>query len=251
MTSEQQLEEQPTIEERIFIGNIDYKTKRKDIAEFLEGFEVESIEIPTTTVKRGEAFLRKRMGFAFATLKTKEEAQRAVDTLDQKVIHEREIVVKPARAPSRSRSENQSRPRRARKPKAEKANNEERVEQDEEPPAVAMKKVPLSEGIPSKDTVVVKNLDEETTVTELREAFADLQPEWVRILRRNLPLHIVKKLKREEIFIKHKGIAFIRFVDEPTQKKAIEMFNGKEIKGRTVQVSVAIDSKVPVENGNS
>ncbi|GME81927.1 unnamed protein product [Ambrosiozyma monospora] len=100
----------------------------------------------------------------------------------------------------------------------------------------------LDDGTPSKTTIFVGNLDRNVNLQDLKELLAELEPQWVRVPRKILPQHLYQKLRAQGIPIQNKGIAFVRFANEENQKKAIELFNGREFKGKPLNVTVAIDS---------
>ncbi|GMF57641.1 unnamed protein product [[Candida] boidinii] len=107
------------------------------------------------------------------------------------------------------------------------------------------KQAKLEEGIPSKTNIFIGNLDSEVTSRELKDFLADYEPQWVRVPKRDLSKHVYMKLKKSNVIIYNKGIAFVRFADEATQQKAIKELNGKEFKGKPLNVTVAVDSKIP------
>ncbi|GMG52812.1 unnamed protein product [Ambrosiozyma monospora] len=100
----------------------------------------------------------------------------------------------------------------------------------------------LDDGTPSKTTIFVGNLDRNVNLQDLKDLLAELEPQWVRVPRKILPQHLYQKLRAQGIPIQNKGIAFVRFANEENQRKAIELFNGKEFKGKPLNVTVAIDS---------
>lgn len=107
---------------------------------------------------------------------------------------------------------------------------------------VAKEKVP--EGKASQDTIFVTNLDYKVDVKTLNGLFKDLKPKWIHVPTRKVPAHILKKQTgRRAPF--NKGIAFVKFADEETQKQAVAEYNGKELNGREIIVDIAIDARIP------
>ncbi|ESX02978.1 hypothetical protein KL918_002248 [Ogataea parapolymorpha] len=102
----------------------------------------------------------------------------------------------------------------------------------------------LSEGVPSKTTLFLGNLDKSVTSKDLKELFAEYEPVWIRVPRRELPKNLYLKLKARNVQIDNKGIAFVRFKSEEDQQKALKEFENKEYKNRKLNVTVAIDSAV-------
>lgn len=111
-------------------------------------------------------------------------------------------------------------------------------------PRAKTPKVPLSEGVPSKDTIFINNLDFEVTEAALKEFYSEFEPTWVDIPKRIVASNIYRTLKRLNVPIRGRGIGFVRFASEEQQKSALEKTNGKEINGRPITVSIAIDSNI-------
>lgn len=107
--------------------------------------------------------------------------------------------------------------------------------------AAAVKVAP--EGVKSKTTVFVTNLDHTATSKTLSALFKDLKPVWVHVPVRKVPYHILKLAKAKKTPIYNKGIAFVKFADESVQLKAIEEFNGHEVNGKNIVLEVAIDKE--------
>lgn len=99
----------------------------------------------------------------------------------------------------------------------------------------------LANGVPSELTVFVGNLEKNVTADHLREFFKELQPQWIKVPRQSFPPQIYKMM-RENGNIQNKGIAFVRFEDHQTQQKAISLFDGKEFRGKRLNVTVAINT---------
>ena len=76
---------------KIFLGGINYKTTEKELLEVLSEYgEVVSIRVVTDT-ETGRS-----RGFAFATFVEEEGAKKAIEALDNSVLHEKRIGVKEA-----------------------------------------------------------------------------------------------------------------------------------------------------------
>ncbi|ANZ74496.1 BA75_01319T0 [Komagataella pastoris] len=108
-------------------------------------------------------------------------------------------------------------------------------------------KVPLEQGTPSETSIFIRNLHQEVVTSELTEFLSEYDPQWVSIPRRNIPRHVVQKLRKENIPIRSRGMAFVRFADHETQQRALKELNGKEIKGKPISIDIAIDSFVKEE----
>ncbi|CDK28705.1 unnamed protein product [Kuraishia capsulata CBS 1993] len=232
--------ETPTIiEERVFIGNLPFTTTKEELEDLIKDFEYESVELPTRTVKRGNKRFTRQSGFAFVTFKTKEIATEAIEALQGKTVGERTIEAKHALP-----HELTERPKK----EAVVSDDSDSKEQKKAPKKESKKaarspKVPLDQGIPSETTIFISNLEENVGPKTLRETFAELEPVYVTVPKKQLPRYIARKLIKENVPIRNRGIAFVRFAGPEQQKLAIEKFNGTEIEGKVVEITVAIDPK--------
>lgn len=95
---------------RLYIGNLAYATTDENLRAFFEGYQIEDTSIPNNP-RTGRA-----VGYAFVDLKTKEEAERAIQELSGKELVERKVSVQIARKPT---------------PKAEKVEGEQTTEGNE------------------------------------------------------------------------------------------------------------------------
>ncbi|KAI5958336.1 hypothetical protein KGF57_002692 [Candida theae] len=212
----------PVIEDRVYVGNVDYKATEDELKELFKDLNVTEVEIPFKEITRGERSFKRRLGFAFVQFASKEDADKAVADFNghhfkrlniflRKAVppatpEEKEAKAEAFRAKKQAREEKQ-----AREDKKEKSNGEG-----------------VTKTRTSVNTIFVTNLDYKVGVRTLKEEFAELNPVWV---------HIPKNGRRS------KGIAFVSFKDEETQKKAVEQFNNKDINGREIRVEIAVDSK--------
>lgn len=78
---------------RLYIGNIDYATTGTDLKNFFSNYNVESTEIAINPRRN------RPCGYAFAVMKTADDAQKAVRDLSGKELLERELLVQLARNP--------------------------------------------------------------------------------------------------------------------------------------------------------
>lgn len=270
-------EKQP-IEDRIYIGNVDFKASEDDLKQFFTGLTVTEIDIPSKTLKFGKKTVDKHLGFAFVQFKNKEEADIAIEKYNGKEFQNRKIYVKKA-VPPPTEEEKQKKnelfkakkaeqaakvasvrkAKRSAKTKAKKAAKQAAtdssvVEDDGEKSepvkeADGEKAEPkLPEGEPSKDTIFITNLDYKVNYKVLNNLFKDLKPKWIHVPTRKVPYHVFKRQKARGKSIFNKGIAFVKFSNEETQANAIKEFNGKEIYGREIIVDVAIDARIPKDS---
>lgn len=89
-------------------------------------------------------------------------------------------------------------------------------------------------------------MDYKVNVKTLNSLFKELKPKWIHVPSRRVPYN---RRGRGGKFRKpfNKGIAFVKFSNEETQKQAVAEFNGKEVNGREIIVDIAIDSRIPKE----
>lgn len=91
--------EKTPIEDRIYIGNVDFKANEDDLKQFFEGLTVTDVDIPSKTLKLGKKTIEKHLGFAFIQFKDKEEADKAIEQFNGKEFKNRKIYVKKAVPP--------------------------------------------------------------------------------------------------------------------------------------------------------
>lgn len=88
-----------TIEDRIYIGNVDFNATEDELRELFTGYPIKSVEIPTKTLVRGKKEVTRRLGFAFVLFDNKEAADKAVAEFNDKKFKDRLIFVKKAVPP--------------------------------------------------------------------------------------------------------------------------------------------------------
>ncbi|EGW31570.1 uncharacterized protein SPAPADRAFT_62182 [Spathaspora passalidarum NRRL Y-27907] len=235
----------PVIEDRIYIGNVDFKATEEEVKELFKDLSVTDVEIPFKETTRGDSTFKRHLGFAFVQFETKEDADKAIAEFNGKKLQRRNIFIKKAVPPPTEEEK---------KERAEiyKAKREEYLKEKAERRAEAQKKreeraaagedgEKAPDGKPSTDTIFITNLDYKVTHKVLTSYFKDLKPKWVHVPLRKTHNRIAHRRPF------NRGIAFVKFLDEETQKKAVEEFNGKEINGRNIIVDIAVDARVPKE----
>lgn len=259
------------IEDRIYLGNVDYKATEEEVREFFKDLKVyvwkESIseevidtnncstevDIPSKTFKLGKKTVDRHLGFAFVQFETKDDADKAIEKFNGEEFKGRNIYTKKA-VPPPTEEEKQIKTEAYKAKKAEKkkklaekkaATNatkkktEEKTTPEKESKD-ATEKVP--EGTPSKDTIFITNLDYKVDVQTLSNLFKELKPKWIHVPTVRYP----KRFQRGRAGGKpthNKGIAFAKFSSEEAQKQAIAQFNGKDINGREIIIDIAINTK--------
>ncbi|KAG7664936.1 uncharacterized protein J8A68_001522 [[Candida] subhashii] len=250
MTDENETQSKPVIEDRIYVGNVDFKATEDELKELFEGLSVTEVEIPFKETVRGENTFKRHLGFAFVQFESKEDADKAIEDYNGKKFQRRNIFIKKAVPPPTEEEKKE-------RAEAFKIKREEYLKEREEKRKEAQKRreeriaagedgEKTPEGTPSKDTIFITNLDYRVNVKTLSELFKDLKPKWIHVPTRRVARHLLNRGgARRHPF--NKGIAFVKFIDEETQKKAVEQFNGTELNGRNIIVDIAIDARVPKE----
>lgn len=271
--------EKEIIEDRIYIGNVDFKATEDDLKQFFEGLTVTEIDIPSKQLKLGKKVIDKHLGFAFVQFKDKEEANQAIEKYNGKEFKNRKIYVKKAvpppteeekqkknelfkakKAEQAAKVEANKKAKRAAKNKAKKSqkaaakaaattNGETKPEgettstDDKEPTKKAEPKIP--EGTPSTDTVFITNLDYKVDYKVLVGLFKEYKPKWIHVPTRKVPYHVLKRQRAKGRSIFNKGIAFVKLPNQETQSQVVKELNGKEINNRAIIVDIAVDARVP------
>ncbi|ODV58830.1 uncharacterized protein ASCRUDRAFT_77563 [Ascoidea rubescens DSM 1968] len=115
------------------------------------------------------------------------------------------------------------------------------------------KSTPLEDGVPSKTTVYISNVDFYLNKAGLKSILKEkgYNPVWIKVPTRKLPFKQLFYLRKHNKIIKGRGFAFVRFEDEGTQLKFIKEFNGEKLNNREIKVQVAIDSRVEDSHSES
>ncbi|CAK7895039.1 hypothetical protein CAAN1_02S06084 [[Candida] anglica] len=270
------IELKPFIEDRVYIGNVDYKATEEELRELFSGLTVTEVDIPSKSIHSGKKVLNKSLGFAFVQFETKEDADTVIENYNGKEFKGRKVYVKKAVPPpteeEKAKKAEIYRAKRQAQQEAQKAAAAIAAAEEEEKKSAAAAatatstasppsgkktpkkstprpKLPLEEGTKSTDTIFITNLAFDVNVKTLTAIFKDYKPIWIHIPIRKVPYKLLNKRKAEGKPLKNKGIAFVKLADESLQKKAIEEFNGKEIGDRVVVVDVAIDARISTPEG--
>ncbi len=200
------------------------------------------IPLKKFTSKNGKTILRS-IGIAFADFKTEEEAEKVIKEFNGKELKGRVVSVVKAKPyePKKKEKEPQSEPQPQREASVD---NKEKTKPKEVKEKIERKKGPPSDGVPSKTTIFVNNLDYQVTREDLLSVFAEYEPVWAYVPKKRVPAFVLKKLREQNRPVNGRGFGFVRFGSEEVQKKVIEEFNGKTVSNREIIVSVAVDSQV-------
>ncbi|KAL1572705.1 hypothetical protein MGS_02863 [Candida albicans P78042] len=260
-TSEETKVTKPVIEDRIYVGNVDFKATEDELKELFQDLKVTEVEIPFKENTRGDKVFKRHLGFAFVQFENKDDADKAIATYNGQKFQRRNIFIKKAVPPPTEEEKKE-------RVEAFKAKREEIKKVKEQKKAEAKKKreeatadaattangesattdstPAIPDGTPSKDTIFITNLDYKVNVKTLNSLFKELKPKWIHVPSRRVPYN---RRGRGGKFRKpfNKGIAFVKFSNEETQKQAVAEFNGKEVNGREIIVDIAIDSRIPKE----
>lgn len=210
------------------------------------------LEIPFLLLNKGtEKEFKKYLGFAFAQFANKEDADRALEGVSGKKVHKRTLLLRKAVPPldedEKKVKVEEYKARVAAQAAQRKAEAAEKKRKKEEEEKLAKEKQQLtaSEKIPngkvSSDTIFVTSLNYKVTVRDLYTVFAAYKPKWIHMPTKRIP--IKGKDGNTRYRVQNKGIAFVKFADEESQKKAVKEFNGHVVHGRPIIVDVAVDAR--------
>ena len=200
----------------VFVSNLSFKTTPEDFQKHFESFG---------TVKKATLITRKgySKGRGFIEYETEEQAQKAIAS------SESEFEGRPVRVEL-------ARPKEERKPRipreSKKTNGPRRSHKKTNGPRRGHK-APRKERETSENMLVVRNLSYEVTEEELKEAFKEVSPVNVTIIKRRSG--------------KSKGFGFIEVKGAAEQEEAIKKMNEKELKGRKISVQKAFVKPVKPE----
>jgi len=255
---------------KVFVGNLSFKTREADLAsEFSSAGKVVTANIIT----RGP----RSLGYGFVEFETEEEAQKAVQLLNRKVIDTREINVEVAKPRDESRVGQERRPpprRRGRggpadapeaggapaqapagtgEPRAQRGRGRRfrpRNQGEGGQPARRGRGGGVGRGgrqnnnnnnnaavTPSNTTLFVANLPFALDDQGLADLFKDLQIS---------KAHVVKNRNGRS-----KGFGFVEFENEERQKAALTQGENFEVEGRKLIVKIALtENRNREENAN-
>ncbi|KAI3405617.2 hypothetical protein KGF56_001635 [Candida oxycetoniae] len=259
----------PVIEDRIYVGNLDYKATEEELRQLFSDLKVTDVEIPFKERTRDDQTFKLHLGFAFVQFENKEEADKAIANYNGQKLQRRIIFIKKAVPPPteeeklikieayKAKREEYQNAKKLKKKDAKRGKEGFAEGNDENgiSGGGAKSKSKLvngnhaPEGEKSTDTIFVTNLDYKVNVKVLSKVFEELKPKWIHV-------PIRKFYKKRETFDAprrplNRGIAFVKFSDEETQKKAVAEFNGKEVRGRKMIIDYAVNSKVPDKDGEN
>ncbi|KAI5970376.1 hypothetical protein CANMA_000539 [Candida margitis] len=217
----------PVIEDRVYVGNVDYKATEDELRELFKDLNVTEVEIPFKEIIRGERSFKRRLGFAFVQFGSKEDADKAVADFNGHKFKRLNIFLKKA-VPPATPEEKEAKIEAYRAQRKAQEEKKEAVKKEKAETKDSNGVVSPPEGKKSVNTIFVTNLDFKVNAKILKKEFAELNPVWI---------HVPRNRGRS------KGIAFVRFKDEETQKKAVELFDKKDINGREVTVDIAVDTR--------
>lgn len=241
---------------KVFVGNLSFKTQERELA---KEFEVAGRVASANIITRGS----RSLGYGFVELESEEEARKAVELLNKKVIDSREINVevarprdetqKPAQNGAASPSNKDGAPRRRRPvgqrrrfrrrpegtaeptPNAaageEGANNNTgstkppgpRRQRAPRPPKTDADRAPRT---PSNTTLFVTNLPFSVDDAGLTKLFSEYGVKSAHVVR-----------KRND---RSKGFGFVEFNSQEDQQKALTAVDKLKVEGREIVVKVAL-----------
>ncbi|KAM3162537.1 Regulator of rDNA transcription protein 5 [Lachancea thermotolerans] len=217
---------------RIYISNLDFSTTEEELEQFLQEFRVVSVLIPSQTVRGFRNSTVRPLGIGYADFASAADALQAVENLNGKQLRERTLKIKTYVPYSpRARAERRKEKRKMPAPQAEE--NPDAAPQDAQqpqPPAPA-------EEPTSKDTVYCAYLPSKVTDVELREFFADYQPQDIYVYRTN-------GSRRKVYFHRRFTEALVTLGGEAELANAIETLGTRRLMGKKITLRPARLSKV-------
>lgn len=216
------------VKTKVFVGNLSFKTQNSDLA---KQFEVAGKVASANVILRGS----RSLGYGFVEMESEEEARKAVELLNKKLIDEREINVEVARPRDENapREPRQPRPRvprpagsnpaaaggaaagqRRRGPPRDRKSNGGGVRRSSAPKT------------PSPNTLFVANLPFSVDDKALSDIFAGLNLKTA---------HVVRKHNQRS-----KGFGFVEFHNSDEQTKALTAIDKKTVGDRQLTVKVAL-----------
>lgn len=254
-TNDQQTKQQEP--KRVYVGNLPFKTTGEQIKELFSDYTVVSVSVPKArkTSAKGKTFLRK-LGFAFVELSTPEEAQSAVEKLNDTTLEDRQLAIKMAtgtprkprtKAAASASSDGENSAATSGKENAEPSEESgDKTKEKNKPKKKKQVKKPKrtvsTKDLPdSTDTVFVTGLPKNIKKPELQEFFKDIEISEIKIAtspprRVRTPDGVTK--------LPPKTFAFLKVADQSVQQKAIELYNEKTIREDTV-INVQVAKEEP------
>ena len=98
-TSEETKVTKPVIEDRIYVGNVDFKATEDELKELFQDLKVTEVEIPFKENTRGDKVFKRHLGFAFVQFENKDDADKAIATYNGQKFQRRNIFIKKAVPP--------------------------------------------------------------------------------------------------------------------------------------------------------
>ncbi|CDR45283.1 CYFA0S17e00936g1_1 [Cyberlindnera fabianii] len=259
---------------KLYVGNLHYKTRKREIEQFFEGYPITDISMPSLRheTSNGKIILKPK-GYAFVTFKSDQNLDDIIEKFDKTSFHDREItVVYPKPRTADEQKELASKKKKSKKSNDEKKNeeqpatvNEETAEETAEKNTESKKakkgkkgkkakkaeKVPFDQGVKSTNTLYLQNLEYSIQSKDVKEFF-EQEGEVVKSVHvpfLNLPKAFVEKMKAKgkTLARKNKGYAFVtlELKEGETIDDKVEKFKGKLLNEREFRPSVAIDTSVP------
>lgn len=223
---------------KLYVGNIEYRTTRKEIEDLFKDCNVTGIEIPTNTYrKRGRggkpSTFSRAKGYVFVTFdKNESEIEEIITKFTDSEFKERKIYLRHLN-PKQEKSEEEVKPKKER--------------------------IPFDQGEKSTNTLYLKNLDFSVKSEDLK-AFFEQEGEtalWISVPLLKLPGFVLKKLQAKnnnnKLERRNKGFAFVKLdlKDGESIEDKVAKFNGKSFKDRELLASIAIDVRQPKEASES
>ena len=214
---------------RIYVSNLDFSTTEEELSEFLKEYNVVSVLIPSQTIRGFRNSTVRPLGIGYADFQSAQDAQNAAQNLNGKQLKDRKLKIKIyvpySPKPSGSRKKEQSSNTQETQPPI----SEAQAPESQQP---AHPNEPVS-----TDTVYCAYLPSKVTDVELRDFFAEYQPQDIYVYRSNGSRH--------RIYLHRRFTAALVTLAAPDKlNEAIETLGSQKFMGKKITLKPARLSKI-------
>ncbi|CEP60612.1 Rrt5p LALA0_S01e14950g [Lachancea lanzarotensis] len=186
---------------RIYISNLDFETNEEELKQFLQDFNVLTVLIPSQTIRGFRNNSVKPLGIGYADFATVGDAQKAIELLNGQKLHDRALKIKmyvPLTAKRKERRSSKKHTNPTQSAAEEQPLDTEATEATEAnttAPLPTHGSKSIQEPVAS-DTLYCAYLPSNVTDVELREFFADYDPQDIYVYRSSVSKHRIHLYRR-------------------------------------------------------
>ncbi|SCU85041.1 LAFA_0D13542g1_1 [Lachancea sp. 'fantastica'] len=226
---------------RIYISNLDFETSEDELKQFLAEFNVLTVLIPSQTIRGFRNSSVKPLGIGYADFATVDDAKKAVETLDGQKLHDRALKIKMyvpfvAKSKERRPSKKQNSLKKEQPSQPAQQTDAEATEANITVPLPGNPSKPISEPVAS-DTVYCAYLPSNVTDVELREFFADYDPQDIYVYRSSVSRHRIHLYRRFTA-------ALVSLGAPDSLENAISQLSKQKLLGKKITLKPARLSKI-------